>query len=73
MGRDAGSIRQPTRVQQRAAWLGLAVALPATASLRAGIGPVVFWQALLALAVGIVAQVTLWRIAAGAPRGTHAR
>ncbi len=73
MGRDGGSIRQSARMQRRTAWLGVAVALPAMVGLRAGIGPVVLWQALLALAVGIVAQVTLWRITTAAPRGMRGR
>lgn len=68
MDRAGGSIRQPVQVQRRTAWLGVAVALPAAIGLRAGIGPDVVWEALLALAIGIVAQVTLWRIADRAGR-----
>jgi hypothetical protein len=63
MERAGGSIRQPVQVQRRTAWLGVAVALPAAIGLRAKIGPDVVWEALLALAVGILAQVTLWRLA----------
>lgn len=66
MERAGGSIRQPVQVQRRTAWLGVAVAVPAAVGLRAGIGPDVVWEALLALAVGIVAQVSLWRVAGGA-------
>ena len=68
MRREGGSIRQPVQVQRRTAWLGVAVAVPAAVGLRAGIGPDVVWEALLALAVGIVAQVSLWRVADGARR-----
>ena len=68
MERAGGSIRQPVQVQRRTAWLGVAVALPSAVGLRAGIGPDLVWEALLALAVGIVAQVSLWRLADEAGR-----
>jgi hypothetical protein len=63
MERAGGSIRQPVQVQRRTAWLCVSVALPAAIGLRAKIRPDVVWEVLLALAVGILAQVTLWRLA----------
>jgi hypothetical protein len=59
-----GSVHQPERVQRRTGWLGVASALLASVGLRTGMGPTLLWQVLLALAVGIFAQVTLWRVAA---------